>query len=87
MHRLAVTVPAVHGLTTTCGPKPSPVRKVGSAAESKQAAQELGKYLIDNAWFVVFNYANSIFATDKKTTAKDTVGSGYPYFPTYAPKA
>lgn len=61
--------------------------QVGSAAESKQAAQELGKYLIDNAWFVVFNYANSIFATDKKTTAKDTVGSGYPYFPTYAPKA
>lgn len=55
--------------------------------EAKKVFQEIGKYLLENAWFAVWNYANAIFATDKKTTAKATIGSGYPYLPTFAPKA
>lgn len=59
---------------------------VASESELDAAAQALGEYLIDEAWFAPVYFANSIFALDATTTAENTVGSGYPYFPTYAPR-
>jgi len=58
-----------------------------TGADAKAVFQDIGKYLLDNAWFGVWNYANSIFAVDKKSAAKSTPGSGYPYLDTYSRKA
>lgn len=59
---------------------------LASDAELEAAAQALGGYLLEEAWFAPVYFANAIFALDANTTAENTVGSGYPYFPTYAPK-
>jgi hypothetical protein len=58
-----------------------------TGADAKAVFQDIGKYLLDNAWFGVWNYANAIFAVDKKTAAKSTPGSGYPYLDTFTRKA
>lgn len=51
--------------------------------EGKDTFQAIGKYLLDNAWFAPWFQQNAVFGIDKKTTAKTTMGSGYPYLHTY----
>lgn len=60
-----------------------------SGDDAKAAFQDIGKYLIDNAWFAVWNYANSLYALDKKTAASVPVGTGegFPLLALYSRKA
>lgn len=60
-----------------------------TGADAKAVFQDIGKYLIDNAWFAVWNYQNTIFALDKKTAAHVTpnTGEGYPLLGSYSRKA
>lgn len=57
-----------------------------SGPEQETAAQELNKYLVEQAWFAPFYRPMQIFFTDKNTSAEAQVMQAVPSIYNYAPK-
>ena len=55
-------------------------------SKAKQAAQDLNKYIVDQAWFVPLLRYQQIYFTDKHTTVKPTVNQPLPSIWYYSPK-
>jgi peptide/nickel transport system substrate-binding protein len=59
----------------------------GSDADAADAAKQLNKYVVDQAWFVPFYRLQSGFAGDKTLDVKQQSDNAYPYLYNITPKA
>ncbi|PPL20354.1 ABC transporter substrate-binding protein [Microterricola pindariensis] len=59
--------------------------QTGSADEQKTAAQEINKYIVEQAWFAPFYRPDQIFFTDKNTTTEPQLQQAVPSIYSYAP--
>ncbi|RAX45247.1 peptide ABC transporter substrate-binding protein [Arthrobacter sp. AQ5-06] len=57
----------------------------GSKAESDQAAKDLNKYMVDQAWFAPWYRQQLSFVTDSKTKVIVQQGNAYPYLWNFTP--
>lgn len=54
--------------------------------EGKETFQQIGKYLLDNAWFAPWYYKSLHYGLDANTTATQTLGTPYPAMRAYGAK-
>lgn len=57
-----------------------------SAEDTQEAAQELNKHIVDEAWFAPLYFPQVTAFTDENTTLKTQVGNVYPYLWNIRPK-
>lgn len=71
--------PTVDALTRTI--------QTGSQAEADQAAKQLNRHLVEQAWFAPWYRMQSSFVTDSKTSVTVQQGNAYPYLWNFVPKS
>ena len=59
----------------------------GTETDANAAAQELGRYLVEQAWFVPWYRPESNWAVDPKTTVEIQANNAYPYLWNFKPRS